>query len=300
MIGYLIEQELGNLLPGDVPLATLLTMVEVDGKDPAFGDPTKFIGPVYEEAEARRLAEERGWSIKPDGDRWRRVVPFPLPRRIFEMRPIRWLLARDAIVICTGGGGIPTIRGENRELHGTEAVIDKDLAGGLLARELEADLYLMATDVDAVYVGWGAPEARAIKRASPEALRHYQFPAGSMGPKVEAACQFAERTGGTAAIGALADRAITIARIPEAATIGLPCRRRPRLPPAVELSRPLRQEGGSGREAACDRRSRQESASLPTRRVSGSARSGRSCGAGRGGLPHRIRTRATACAHTLP
>ncbi len=205
MIGYLIEQELGNLLPGDVPLATLLTMVEVDGKDPAFGNPTKFIGPVYEEAEARRLAEERGWSIKPDGDRWRRVVPSPLPRRIFEMRPIRWLLARNAIVVCTGGGGIPTIRGEDRELHGTDAVIDKDLAGELLARELEADLYLMATDVDAVYVGWGAPEARAIKRASPEALRQYEFPAGSMGPKVDAACQFAKRTGGIAAIGALAE-----------------------------------------------------------------------------------------------
>ena len=205
MIGYLIEQELGNLLPGDVPLATLLTMVEVDGKDPAFGNPTKFIGPVYEEAEARRLAEERGWSIKPDGDRWRRVVPSPSPRRILEMRPLEWLLERNAIVICTGGGGVPTVRDRSGRLHGTEAVIDKDLAGELLARELEADLYLMATDVDAVYVGWRTQQARAIERASPEALRQYEFPAGSMGPKVDAACQFAKRTGGIAAIGALAE-----------------------------------------------------------------------------------------------
>lgn len=205
MIGYLIEQELGNLLPDEVTLATILTMVEVDGQDPAFRNPTKFIGPVYEEAEARRLAEEKCWSIKPDGNHWRRVVPSPLPERILEMRPIEWLLERKAIVICTGGGGIPTVRDGSGRLHGTEAVIDKDLSGELLARELEADLYLMATDVDAVYAAWGTPEARAIKRASPEALRQYEFPAGSMGPKVEAACRFAERTGGTAAIGALAE-----------------------------------------------------------------------------------------------
>ena len=213
MIGYLIEQELGNLLPGEMSFATILTMVEVDGKDPAFGNPTKFIGPVYEEAEARQLAEENRWSIKPDGGHWRRVVPSPLPERILEMRPIEWLLERNAIVICTGGGGIPTVRDRNGKLHGTEAVIDKDLAGELLARELEADLYLMATDVDAVYAGWGAPEARAIKRAEPEVLRQYEFPAGSMGPKVDAACQFAERTGRTAAIGALAELpAITAGR----------------------------------------------------------------------------------------
>jgi carbamate kinase len=205
MIGYMIEQEMGNLLPMEVPFATILTMIEVDPKDPAFAYPTKFIGPVYEESEARRLAEEKNWSIKPDGDKWRRVVPSPLPQRIFEIRPIRWLLERNTIVICAGGGGIPTIYDDNRRLQGTEAVIDKDLASELLARDLDADLYIMATDADAVYVGWGTPDAKAIKRASPDAIREYEFPAGSMGPKVDAACQFAERTGKAAAIGALAD-----------------------------------------------------------------------------------------------
>jgi len=205
MIGYMIEQEMGNLLPAGMPFATILTMIEVDGKDPAFGNPTKFIGPVYEEAEARRLAEARSWAIKPDGNGWRRVVASPLPKRIFELGPIKWLLERNTIVICAGGGGIPTVYDEDGKLHGVEAVIDKDLSSALLARELEADLYLMATDIDAVYVGWGTPEARAIKRASPDAIREYEFPAGSMGPKVEAACRFVERTGARAAIGALSE-----------------------------------------------------------------------------------------------
>lgn len=207
MIGYMIEQEMANLLPDEVSFATLLTMIEVDPADPAFDDPTKFIGPVYEAAEARRLAEEKNWSIKPDGDSWRRVVASPQPKRIFDIRPIRWLLDQRAIVICAGGGGIPTVYDADRKLTGTEAVIDKDLASELLARELEADLFVMATDVDAVYVDWGRPQARAIKRATPKAMRAYIFPDGSMGPKVEAACRFAERTGKTAAIGALADLA---------------------------------------------------------------------------------------------
>ncbi len=205
MIGYMIEQELGNLLPIETPFATMLTMVEVDQKDPAFANPTKFIGPVYEEAEAQRFAKEKNWSIKPDGGKWRRVVPSPLPKRIFEIRPIKWLLEKQTIVICAGGGGIPTVYDENQKLEGTEAVIDKDLASELLARELEAGLYLMATDADAVYVDWGKPEAKAIKRTSPSAIRAYDFPAGSMGPKVDAACQFVEQTGKAAAIGALAD-----------------------------------------------------------------------------------------------
>lgn len=204
MIGYMIEQEMGNLLPSEVPFATVLTMIEVDQADPAFDDPTKFIGPVYEEAEARRLAAEKNWSIKPDGDKWRRVVASPQPRRIFEIRPIRWLMERNTIVICAGGGGIPTVYDADRQLRGTEAVIDKDLASELLARELDADLLIMATDVDAVYSGWGTPEAKAIKSAPPHALRAREFPAGSMGPKVEAACLFAERTGKAAAIGGLA------------------------------------------------------------------------------------------------
>jgi len=205
MIGYVIEQELGNLVPYEVPFATILTMIEVHRDDPAFEDPTKFIGPVYDEGEARRLAAAKGWSIRQDGDKWRRVVASPKPQHIFELRPIRWLLEQGTIVTCAGGGGIPSVYDEDRKLHGIEAVIDKDLASELLARELEADLFIMATDADAVYVGWNTPEAKAIKSISSDALKQYDFPAGSMGPKVEAACQFAERTGKTTAIGALAD-----------------------------------------------------------------------------------------------
>ena len=205
MIGYVIEQELGNLVPYEVPFATILTMIEVHRDDPAFEDPTKFIGPVYDEGEARRLAAAKGWSIRQDGDKWRRVVASPKPQHIFELRPIRWLLEQGTIVTCAGGGGIPSVYDEDRKLHGIEAVIDKDLASELLARELEADLFIMATDADAVYVGWNTPEAKAIKSISSDALKQYDFPAGSMSPKVEAACQFAERTGKTTAIGALAD-----------------------------------------------------------------------------------------------
>jgi carbamate kinase len=207
MIGYMIEQELGNLLPFEVPFATLLTMVEVDGADPGFRNPTKFVGPVYEKAVADGLAAEKGWVFKQDGAKWRRVVPSPEPRRIFEIRPIKWLLDHGTIVICAGGGGIPTMyeAGANRKLVGVEAVIDKDLCSELLARELNADVLVMATDAEAVFVGWGTPDARAIHQASPAALAKYNFAAGSMGPKVEAACRFARTTGHTAAIGALAD-----------------------------------------------------------------------------------------------
>jgi carbamate kinase len=207
MIGYMLEQELGNILPFEVPLATLLTMVEVDGDDPGFKNPTKFVGPVYEKADAERLAQEKGWAIKQDGQKWRRVVPSPLPKRIFEIRPVRWMLEKGVVVICAGGGGIPTMyeKGADRKLKGVEAVIDKDLCSELLARELEADLYIMATDADAVFVDWGTPNQKAIHKTSPEAIGKYSFPAGSMGPKVDAACQFAKATGKAAAIGSLAD-----------------------------------------------------------------------------------------------
>ena len=207
MIGYMIEQELGNLLPFEVPFATVLTMVEVDGDDPGFKDPTKFVGPVYDEQEAQRIKADKGWTFKMDGAKWRRVVPSPLPKRIFEIRPIRWLLDQGTVVICAGGGGIPTMYapGADRKLVGVEAVIDKDLCSELLARELSADLFVMATDAEAVFVGWGTPEAKAIHRANPRAILEHKFPAGSMGPKVEAACRFAESTGHRAAIGALAD-----------------------------------------------------------------------------------------------
>jgi carbamate kinase len=207
MIGYMVEQEVGNLLPMDRPLATLLTMVEVDPDDPAFGDPTKFVGPIYDEAEARALADDKGWAIKPDGPHWRRVVPSPRPRRIFEIRPMRWLLEHGAVVICAGGGGIPTMyaRDAERQLVGVEAVIDKDLATSLLARELEADLFVMATDVDAVYRDWGTSSQAPIRRATPAELDAMDLPAGSMGPKVAAATEFARATGMRAAIGSLDD-----------------------------------------------------------------------------------------------
>ena len=205
MIGYLIEQELGNLLPFERPLATLLTMVEVDADDPAFADPTKFVGPIYDEATAKSLAAEKGWTVKPDGPSWRRVVPSPRPQRIFELRPMQWALDNGAVVICAGGGGIPTTykRGENRVLVGVEAVIDKDLASSLLARDLEADLFVMATDVDAVYRDWGTPQQARLDKVTPEELAAMNFPAGSMGPKVQAAREFAEATGKRAAIGSL-------------------------------------------------------------------------------------------------
>lgn len=205
MIGYMIEQELGNILPFEQPLATILSMVEVDPNDPAFENPTKPIGPVYTREEADRLAAEEGWTMAPDGDAFRRVVASPRPQRIFQIRPVKWLLEKGCIVICAGGGGIPTMYRPGRKLHGVEAVVDKDLASSLLARELEADLFIMATDADAVYLDWGKPTQRAIRRATPAALRKIQFPAGSMGPKILAAIEFAEATSKTAAIGALQD-----------------------------------------------------------------------------------------------
>ena len=205
MIGYMIEQELGNLLPVERPFATILTMVEVDRDDPAFQNPTKPIGPVYTEDEARTLVRDHGWAVAPDGDGWRRVVPSPLPKRVFEVRPVRWLLEHNVIVICSGGGGIPTAYDDQRKLHGVEAVIDKDRASALLAEEVGADCLILATDVDAVYHHWGTPDERRIVHASPSDFRHQDFPAGSMGPKVEAACTFVENTGRRATIGALED-----------------------------------------------------------------------------------------------
>jgi carbamate kinase len=207
MIGYMVEQELGNLLPAEVPFATILTMVEVDGSDPAFSDPTKFVGPVYDAERAGALAAEKGWIFKLDGDAYRRVVPSPEPKRIFEIRPIRWLLDRGTVVICAGGGGIPTtwVPGQGHTLGGVEAVIDKDLASELLAREVEADLFVMATDVDGVYTGWGTPGQRRLDQVTPGELRAMEFAAGSMGPKVEAAGRFVEATGKRAAIGSLED-----------------------------------------------------------------------------------------------
>ncbi len=205
MIGYIIEQELGNLLPVEVPFATLLTQVEVDANDPAFAQPSKPIGPVYSREEAERLAAAKGWSIAADGDRFRRVVASPRPKRIFEIRPIRWLLEKGAVVICAGGGGIPTVYDHDRKLHGIEAVIDKDLCSALLAEQLGADLLVIATDVDGAYLDWGTPQQRRIEAARPDQLEGLGFAAGSMRPKVQAACEFARNTGKTAVIGSLGD-----------------------------------------------------------------------------------------------
>jgi carbamate kinase len=206
MIGYMIEQELGNLMPFERPFATLLTMIEVDARDPAFSNPTKFIGPVYDKGEADRLAADKNWIFKQDGEKWRRVVASPEPKRVFELRPIKWLLERNTIVIAAGGGGIPAVyeAGADRKLVGIECVIDKDLATELLARELGADMLVMLTDAEAVYVDWGKPSQKAIRRATPEALSKMSFAAGSMGPKVDAACRFVRATGKRAAIGELA------------------------------------------------------------------------------------------------
>mgnify|MGYP001423413766 FL=1 len=207
MIGYMIEQELGNNLPEYIPFATLLTMVEVDPADPAFLDPSKFVGPGYQRSEAEKISREKGWIFKKDEDSWRRVVPSPRPKRIFEIRPIQWLLEKGTVVICAGGGGIPVMfrPGERQILTGVEAVIDKDLASALLAQEISADLFVMVTDVQGVYLDWRTSEARVIEETTPEELCKYEFPAGSMGPKVEAACQFVRMTGNRAAIGALGD-----------------------------------------------------------------------------------------------
>ena len=208
MIAYILEQELTNVFPTTERFATILTMVEVDGDDPAFANPTKFVGPVYTEGQAQKLTEDKGWPFRKDGESWRRVVPSPRPQHIFELDAIRALLDLDVVVICTGGGGIPTLVTEvdgKPSLTGVEAVIDKDFATELLAREVGADLFVMATDVDAVYTDWGTPDQQRLGRVTPDELGRLEFPAGSMGPKVQAAAAFVEATGKRAAIGGLAD-----------------------------------------------------------------------------------------------
>ena len=206
MIGYVLEQELGNLLPFEVPFATLLTMIEVDPADPAFEDPTKFVGPSTTRARPTQLAAEKGWVFKQDGDRWRRVVPSPEPKRIFEIRPIRWLLDKDVVVICAGGGGVPTMyepdgdadpgrrRGRHRQGPGQRAAGPRGgrrpvRHGHRCRRRLRRT---------------GArPSSASSSGSRRRELRELPFAAGSMGPKVEAAIRFVERTGKRAAIGGL-------------------------------------------------------------------------------------------------
>jgi carbamate kinase len=207
MIGYLIQQELRQLLPPDRSVVTVLTMITVDPDDPAFANPTKFVGPGYPRTAADALRRDKGWAFRQDGAAWRRVVPSPQPQQIIEIEPISWLLERGAVVVCAGGGGIPTMRSANAtsELVGVEAVIDKDLAGELLSEDVGADLFVMATDVDGVYLDWGTPTQRRLGEVTPDDLTGRAFAAGSMGPKVEAAVRFVAKTGRRAAIGALAD-----------------------------------------------------------------------------------------------
>ena len=207
MIGYMIEDELRDELGGSREVATLLTQVVVDERDPAFVTPSKPVGPVYEEGEARALARARSWTVGPDGRHWRRLVPSPEPRRIVEINAIRLLVEAGVLVICAGGGGVPVVMDASGQLHGAEAVIDKDLCAALLASQLQASALLMLTDTDAVYDGWGGPDAKPIRRATPSMLRRMTFPPGSMAPKVEAACRFVEAGGSArfAAIGALED-----------------------------------------------------------------------------------------------
>ena len=213
MIGYLIQQALRSFLPPQTQVATLLTMVVVDPADPAFASPARFVGPGYAMAAADALAAAKGWTFKQDGAAWRRVVPSPMPKRILEIEPITWLLERGIVVICAGGGGIPTVYPASAPgaLAGVEAVIDKDLASELLAEDVAADLFVMATDVDGVYAGWGTPEQRRLDEITPAELARYQFAAGSIGPKAEAAVRFTRQTGNRAVIGSLDDISAIVA-----------------------------------------------------------------------------------------
>jgi carbamate kinase len=208
MIGYLLEQEFRNVLPGR-SVATLLTQVVIDPADTAFAHPTKPIGPLYTEQEARRLSAAHGWTIAPDGSGFRRVVASPEPLRILELATIQLLVDAEVLVICMGGGGIP-VAFDGDVLRGVEAVIDKDLAAARLAENIEADLLVLLTDVPGVLRELHHPDS-VITKARPADLRSMHLPAGSMGPKAEAACRFVEGTGRRAAIGALEDAAALVA-----------------------------------------------------------------------------------------
>ncbi|HZJ91769.1 MAG TPA: carbamate kinase [Thiopseudomonas sp.] len=204
MIGYLIEQEMENALKHTCPIVTLLTQVVVDLNDPAFAKPTKYIGPVYTQAEAEQRAAKSGWQIAQDGDKWRRVVASPKPLDIPDLNVLQLLVEQGAVVICNGGGGIPVIRDADNNLQGIEAVIDKDLSSAFLAKQLGADALLLLTDVDAVYQDFGTPDAKALETLTIAESDALNLPAGSMGPKINAACSFAA-SGGFSAIGRLSE-----------------------------------------------------------------------------------------------
>ena len=216
MIGYWLVRALHGAVPGRAA-GCLVSQTRVDPDDPAFSNPTKFVGPVYDEDKARDLAAGRGWVVRRDGAAWRRVVPSPEPLEILELPLIRALLDTGALVVCAGGGGIPVIADASGMLHGAEAVVDKDLTAALLARAVDADALLLLTDVNAVIDGYGTPGARPLHHATPGELRARSFPDGSMGPKVDACCRFVEATGRTAAIGSLGEAGAMLRR--EAGTV---------------------------------------------------------------------------------
>ena len=205
MIGYMIQQELSNAVPRSASIATVLTQIQVDPNDPAFAKPSKPVGPVYTKTEADKIAAEKGWIMAPDNDKYRRVVASPKPKNIYGLKPLKTLIEAGYIVVCGCGGGIPTWVDEYGKQHGSEAVIDKDLATALLATLIDADLFVIATDVDGAYLDWGKPEQKRIALAAPDAALAFGFASGSMGPKIEAAANFAKATGKDAVIGALAD-----------------------------------------------------------------------------------------------
>lgn len=211
LLGYLIQQEMANCLPRERACVTLITQVEVAIDDPAFLQPAKPIGRTYEHAVAQTLATQRGWTMQRDGAGWRRAVASPQPRSIVELRVIEQLLTTNTVVVCAGGGGIPVVRDADGHLHGVEAVIDKDAASALLALALRADVLLLLTDVDGIYTDWPTPAARRLRTVSVEALASMQFAAGSMAPKVAAACHFVGAGGGIVAVGSLGDPAALLA-----------------------------------------------------------------------------------------
>jgi carbamate kinase len=210
LIGYWLLQALGNVL-GDRPVVALITQTIVSDTDPAFRRPSKFVGRTYTEDEARAMAAARSWTVKADGPGWRRVVASPAPQAVVEMDLIEQLLDGGAVVVCGGGGGIPVARDRSGDLEGVEAVIDKDATSALIAESVHADALLLLTDVAAVSTDVDDPGAPTIGQTTPASLRHQVFAAGSMGPKVDAACRFVEHTGAMAAIGALTEAAAILA-----------------------------------------------------------------------------------------
>lgn len=204
LIGYWILQSMGNQRPYR-QFASILNQTLVNADDPAFENPTKFVGEVYEQDRAEALAKKNGWQVKADGKHWRRVVPSPKPQEVIETKLIDHLLDESIIVVCAGGGGVPVVRTPTGDLRGVEAVIDKDLSAALLASRLQADRLLVLTDVEAVCEGFGTDAERPIRHTTPAQLRALDLPAGSMGPKVEAVCRFVEYgpKGKAAAIGTL-------------------------------------------------------------------------------------------------